>query len=72
MLREFISQSGESQRTWASRFGITEGHLSSLMSGRKGISGQLALRIDRMTEGAVPFSSWFEDQTDEQTPSDAA
>lgn len=61
MLRDFILQGGEPRRLWAERLGITTSYLSLLESGTKTPSLDLAVRIERLTGGAVPASSWIPD-----------
>jgi len=58
MLQDFIKASGRTQAHWASAFGVSTGFLSTLVSRRKMPSLELAVRIERMTQGAVPVASW--------------
>lgn len=58
MITDFIKSSAQSQRYWAARFGISESYLSSLMSGRKSPSIEVAALIERETGGAVPMRSF--------------
>lgn len=59
MFAEFIKNSGKSQRHWAAALNVSEAYLSSLASGRKTPSLDVAVRIERATDGAVPASSWI-------------
>jgi transcriptional regulator with XRE-family HTH domain len=58
MLRQFIRNSGLTQTQWAERFGVTSSYLSVLLQGGRKPSLQLAVRIERETDGAVPATSW--------------
>lgn len=59
MLREHIKASGYSQTVWAERLGIAKSYLSDLLNGNKVPSLDLAVRIQRATDGAVPADSWI-------------
>lgn len=61
MLADHITQSGETQAAWAERIGISRPYLNALMKRAKTPSLPVALRIERLTEGAVPASSWVPD-----------
>ena len=43
----------------AETFGISRAYLSLLLAGKKRPSLELAVRIERMTSGAVPVASWI-------------
>lgn len=58
LLRSHIDDSGSPAREWAQAFGISEPHLSRILSGQKLPSLRLAVAIERKTSGAVPASSW--------------
>lgn len=58
MLKQFIKDSGVSQREWAQRLGITEGYLSRILSGEKKPSLDLAAEIERQTGKAIMAASW--------------
>lgn len=47
----------------ANRFGISQGYLNLLASGKRTPGLKLALRIESVTQGAVPVSSWAEPTT---------
>ncbi|MBC7156376.1 MAG: helix-turn-helix transcriptional regulator [Rhodobacteraceae bacterium] len=57
-LSDHIRSSGQSQREWAARFGVSEPYLSDLLRGNRRPSLDLACRIERATGGAVPALSW--------------
>jgi len=59
MLTDFIIASGEARRVWAERFGVSAGYLSDLERGKKTPSLEVAVRIERVTGGAVPAVSWI-------------
>ncbi|MCW1932636.1 helix-turn-helix domain-containing protein [Pararhodobacter zhoushanensis] len=59
MLRTLIKDSGVSQRQWAQNLGITEGHLSSILSGNKKPSLELAVKIERLTDKTIMAADWY-------------
>lgn len=68
MLKEHIKSSGKSQRVWARSLGIAESHLSALMNHKKVPSLDLAVRIQRLTGGAVSAESWVAPAPPAETP----
>lgn len=58
MFAEYVKASGKRFFEWADLLGISRGHLSQIMNGNKTPSLELAVRIERLTEGAVPVASW--------------
>lgn len=60
MLTAAIINLGLSRERFASTLGISRGYLSGLEHGKKLPSLDLAVRIDRLTHGAVPVASWVE------------
>lgn len=62
MLKEIITESGERQAVWAQRIGVSEAHLSLILSRKRRPSGDVASRIERVTGGAVAASYWFSDE----------
>ncbi len=58
MLKTFIDSSGMTQSEWAQLLEIREGYLSDLICGAKRPSLALAVRIERLTDGAVPIETW--------------
>ena len=58
MLTAAIINLGLSRERFASTLGISRGYLSGLEHGKKLPSLDLAVRIDRLTHGAVPVASW--------------
>lgn len=59
MFSEFIRSSGQNRATWADRLEISRSYLSDILNGNKTPSLDLAVRIERLTGGAVPASSWI-------------
>ncbi|RMF03089.1 MAG: helix-turn-helix domain-containing protein [Alphaproteobacteria bacterium] len=57
-LGETVSKSGRTQADWARELGVSPGYLHALINGAKRPSLDLALRIERLTGGAVPVQSW--------------
>ncbi len=52
----------ESQSDIAMKFGISQAYLSQILSGKRRPSLDLAIRIERLTDGAVPATSWVEQE----------
>lgn len=59
MFAEFIKSSGLRQSEWAERIGCSRSYLSEILSGKKRPSLEVACRIEDLTEGKVPASSWM-------------
>ncbi|WP_420325487.1 hypothetical protein [Mameliella sp.] len=66
MFADFIKNSGDSQAAWARRLEISPGYLCDLLGGKKVPGLVLAVRIHRLTGGAVPAESWVPDPDNEQ------
>lgn len=64
MLKEIIDQSGKFQSAWARRLGISEAHLSSILSHKRKPSLLIAARIERITGGAILATSFVQDEVD--------
>ncbi len=58
-LRTFLKENGLRQAEFAERVGTTQGMISRLVSGVVVPSLDLAVRIERITDGAVPAASWI-------------
>ena len=58
MLKKYLKANRATQRDFASSLGISQAFLSQLLNGRRIPSLDLAVRIERLTDGAVPASSW--------------
>jgi transcriptional regulator with XRE-family HTH domain len=58
MLKEHLQSISETQRAFACRLGISGAFLSQIMAGNRRPSLDLAIRIARLTGGAVPVESW--------------
>lgn len=69
-LQHYLASSGTRQSSLAAQLSITRGYMSELVSGRKVPSLELAFRIERLTDGAVPASCWI--PVPESAPADAA
>ncbi|WP_428516317.1 helix-turn-helix domain-containing protein [Roseovarius sp.] len=61
MFADVIEKSGRTRREWATDLGVSPGFLSDLLNGNRVPSLKLAVRIERLTEGAVPCNSWVPD-----------
>lgn len=57
-LDSIIKASGETKTVWAARLDIRRSYLSDLCNGKKTPGLDLAVRIARATDGAVPVESW--------------
>jgi len=57
-MRMFLKAHGLTQREAAAKLDISRPHLAQIVSGAKRPGLDLALRIERLTDGAVPVSSW--------------
>ncbi|MTH79396.1 helix-turn-helix domain-containing protein [Paracoccus aestuariivivens] len=60
MLTDVIKSLGLKRAVFADQLGIGRGYLSGLESGKKRPSLELAVRIERLTGGAVPVASWVD------------
>lgn len=58
MFAEHIKASGMSRSEWAARLGVSKSYLSELENGKKRPSLEVAVEIERLTDGAVPAASW--------------
>lgn len=63
MFTEFIKSSGLNRAAWADRLGVSRSYLSDLLNGNKTPSLDLAVQIERATNGAVAASSWIPEST---------
>lgn len=57
-LRVYLRRKGETQKSLAARLGITQGHLSHLISGKRGPGLALGLRIHAVT--GIPLDALLE------------
>ena len=64
-LEAVISMSGLSRTDWAKRLNISKSYMSDLLNGNRVPSLDLAVRIERATDGAVPASSWLPEEAAE-------
>lgn len=58
-LKAYIAREGITFAAFAERVETSVGNLSRIASGQQRPSTALALRIERATDGDVPFDSWF-------------
>ena len=58
----WAAKQGMSQIRLAHELRTSESHLSNFLNGRRGISLDLAVRIERLTKGAIPAASLFTDK----------
>lgn len=65
MFKEVIRESGESQKRWAARLGISPSYLSLLLRGHKQPSLDLAVAIEKATDGRVAVASWVRPAQDD-------
>lgn len=68
MLAQIITASGLSRTAWAEKLGISKSYLSDILNWNRTPSLELAVRIERLTSGAVPCTSWV----DESAPKEDA
>jgi transcriptional regulator with XRE-family HTH domain len=59
-LSAYLLDNGESQTEFAARVAVTQATVSRLCRGAMRPSLNLALRMERATEGMVPVGSWAE------------
>ena len=59
MFAQIITSSGETRTAWAERLGVSKSYLSDLLNGNRQPSLDVAVRIERLTNGAVPAASWI-------------
>jgi plasmid maintenance system antidote protein VapI len=64
--QQFAKMFPGKQRDLAEALRISRPHLSLLLAGKKRPSLRLAVCIERMTDGAVPVTSWVDDAVDER------
>lgn len=58
-LSAYLDSNNIRQEAFATRAGTTQATISKLASGAQLPSLDLAIRIERLTAGAVPASSWI-------------
>jgi DNA-binding transcriptional regulator YdaS (Cro superfamily) len=58
MLKQHLHNTGEKQGAFALRAGVSSALISQIISGNRRPSLDLAVRIARLTGGAVPVDSW--------------
>lgn len=61
MLSQYLDAENITQAQFAERIGTTQGTVSKLCAGRRP-KWDLALRIERATDGGVPVSIWAHQQ----------
>lgn len=63
MLDAYLTQTGERQKDFAARAGISQAYLSQIMNGHRRPSLAVAARIARATGNAVPLEIWLDGAT---------
>lgn len=58
MFADFIRTSGLTRSQWADRLNISRSYLSDILNGNKRPSLELAVAIERETDGQVTAVSW--------------
>lgn len=58
MFSDLIRSSGETRSAWAQRLGISKGYLSDLLNGKRVPSLEVAVAIQRATDGRIAADSW--------------
>jgi DNA-binding transcriptional regulator YdaS (Cro superfamily) len=61
MFADHIIRSGKSRAAWAAELGISKSYLSHLANGDRQPSLEIAAKIERLTNGAIPAASWIPD-----------
>ncbi|GLS87710.1 hypothetical protein GCM10010873_26840 [Cypionkella aquatica] len=67
MLAQIIINSGETRTIWAKRIGVSKSYLSDLLNGNRQPGLDVAVRIERLTQGAVPATSWVPEAAEAST-----
>lgn len=57
-LQKYLKTNGMRQVELARRLGLSNGYLHNLLRGNRRPSLDMALRIERATDGAVPVQAW--------------
>ena len=60
-LTTYLSETSTSQAKLSEALGISRSHMSLLVSGERKPGLDLAVAIERATDGAVPASSWVDE-----------
>jgi transcriptional regulator with XRE-family HTH domain len=67
-LTTYLSEASISQAKLSEVLGISRSHMSLLVSGERKPGLDLAVAIERATDGAVPASSWVDEVQSLPTP----
>lgn len=67
-LREHLKEKRITQRAFADRVGVSKAYMSEIASGLKVPSLEVAVRIQRATDGDVAVESWIPEQVCFPTP----
>lgn len=67
-LKEHLANTGMRQVVLARMIGISQGHMSDILAGRRTPGLALAGRIAAATGGKVPVSSWLDADHSPKTP----
>ncbi|MBR9766142.1 MAG: helix-turn-helix transcriptional regulator [Rhodobacteraceae bacterium] len=65
-LAEFIEASKETQAAIAAKLRISKAYMSDLVNDNRRPGLELAVRIERLTGGKVPASSWISEELHEE------
>ena len=63
----YVKAVATSRSDLAKEMGISRPYLSLILTGRRRPSLELAIRIERLTDGAVPVSSWIANEPNPET-----
>lgn len=69
LFRQWREERKVKQSEMAAKLGVSQSYLSQVETGARRSNLELALAIERVTEGAIPAASWVQP---EQPPTEAA
>lgn len=61
-LKQYMNDSGSTQESFSKLIGHSKGYVSQLVNGKKQPSLDLAFKIERLTNNAVPADSWVQQE----------
>lgn len=71
-LEEFRKSRGLTQKAFGDLIGVSAFHVSRYETGRNRPTPERARRIEQATNGAIPWTSWFEDDRTDESRSEEA
>ncbi|MFC3180478.1 helix-turn-helix domain-containing protein [Cypionkella sinensis] len=71
-LSQYLSSSGKTQRHFAEEVGVDKSVMSRFLSGKAKPGREVAVRIARLSNDAVPVSSWSSAEPSSPPAEDAA